>query len=146
MPRDYLTTSQIAKAVGVHPNTVRLYEEWGLLPEIPRTPSGYRKFSPAHLDQMQLARHAMAFTWMGGEIRRTAYEMVYSGVRGDWGGALELAYRIRTLIQAEQAQADAAADFLERWAAGAHVDTTEKSMWIGQVAELLDVSRDRLRN
>jgi DNA-binding transcriptional MerR regulator len=25
----YLRTSDLAKAVGVHPNTVRLYEEWG---------------------------------------------------------------------------------------------------------------------
>ena len=146
MPRDYLTTSQIAKAVGVHPNTVRLYEEWGLLPAIPRTPSGYRKFNQTHLEQMKLARSAMGFTWMGGDIRQTAYEMVFSGTRDDLGGALELAYQIRTLIQAERAQADAAADFLERWAAGAKVDATEKSMRIGQVAALLDVSRDRLRN
>ena len=25
------STSQIAKRVGLHPNTVRLYEEWGLI-------------------------------------------------------------------------------------------------------------------
>ena len=51
-----LRTSDIAKAVGVHPNTVRLYEEWGFLPPIPRSPSGYRLFTGAHLDQMRLAR------------------------------------------------------------------------------------------
>jgi len=27
----YLRTSDIAKAVSVHPNTVRLYEKWGFL-------------------------------------------------------------------------------------------------------------------
>lgn len=41
----YLRTSDIAKAVGVHPNTVRLYEEWGFLPPIPRNLSGYRLFT-----------------------------------------------------------------------------------------------------
>jgi DNA-binding transcriptional MerR regulator len=71
--------------------------------------------------------------------------MVYAGVRDDLGGALELAYRLRVLIQAEQAQAEAAADFLERWAAGSSVDPTTGSMRIGQVADLLGVSRDQLR-
>jgi DNA-binding transcriptional MerR regulator len=146
MPRNYYYTSEIAKAVGVHPNTVRLYEEWNLLPPIPRTPSGYRKFSDAHLDQMKLARMAMYFTWMGGSIRKTAYEMVYSGAEGDLGGALELAYQLRVLIQAEQAQAEAAADFLENWAQGSAVESKDKPRKIGEVAKLLNVTTDRLRN
>ena len=25
-------TSEVAAAIGIHPNTVRLYEEWGLIP------------------------------------------------------------------------------------------------------------------
>jgi DNA-binding transcriptional MerR regulator len=50
-----LRTSEIAKAVGVHPNTVRLYEEWGFLPPVRRNASGYRLFTEAHLDQMRLA-------------------------------------------------------------------------------------------
>jgi DNA-binding transcriptional MerR regulator len=36
---DYLRTSEITKAVGVHPNTVRLYERWGFLPPVPRSPN-----------------------------------------------------------------------------------------------------------
>ena len=114
MARNYLLTSEIARAVGVHPNTVRLYEEWGYLPPVPRTPSGYRKFSEAHLDQVKLIRLVMNFTWMGGEIRKTAYEIVDYGAKGDLGGALEIAYQLRALIQAERAQAEAAADFLEQ--------------------------------
>lgn len=146
MPRNYYYTSEIAKTVGVHPNTVRLYEEWNLLPPIPRTSSGYRKFSEVHLDQMKLARMAMYFTWMGGIIRKTAYEMVYSGTAGDLGGALEIAYQLRVLIQAEQAQAEAAADFLENWAQGSAVESKDKPRKIGEVAKLLNVTTDRLRN
>ena len=48
----YYKTSEIAKAVGLHPNTIRLYEEWGLLPEVPRSPSGYRLFTRDHMDQV----------------------------------------------------------------------------------------------
>jgi DNA-binding transcriptional MerR regulator len=146
MIRNYLRTSEIAKAVGVHPNTVRLYEAWGMLPPIPRTSSGYRMFNEIHLDQMKLARAAMSFTMLGGEIRKTAYQMVYSGSEGNLGGALELAYKLRVLIEAERAQAEAAADFLDSWAMGSAVDSTGKYLWIGQVARLLDVTIDQLRN
>jgi DNA-binding transcriptional MerR regulator len=146
MVEEFLRTSQIAKAVGVHPNTVRLYEEWGLLPAIPRTPSGYRKYTTAHLDQMSLARAAMQFNWLSGEIRQTAYQLSYRGAEGDYGAALELAYHLRALVQAELAQAETAADFLENWAGGMAADATQNKLRIGEVAELLNTTRDRLRN
>ena len=84
--KGYLSTSEIAIAVGVHPNTVRLYEEWGFLPPVPRSPSGYRLFRQEHLDQMRLS------------------------ASGDMGGALEQGYRHLALVQAERAEAEAAAD------------------------------------
>jgi DNA-binding transcriptional MerR regulator len=146
MVEEFLRTSQIAKAVGVHPNTVRLYEEWGLLPAIPRTPSGYRKFTPAHLDQMRLARASMQFNWLSGDIRQTAYQLSYRGAKGDYTAALELAYHLRALLQAELALAETAADFLENWAQGITVDATQNKLRIGEVAELLNTTRDRLRN
>ena len=51
------TTSEIARAVGVHPNTVRLYEVWGFLPPIPRDPrNGYRRYSPEEIDRLRIIR------------------------------------------------------------------------------------------
>lgn len=146
MPRNYYLTSEIARAVGVHPNTVRLYEEWGYLPPVPRTPSGYRKFSKIHLDQVKLIRLLMSFTWMGGDIRQTTYAVIRSSAEGDLGGALETAYHLRVLILAERAQAEAAADFLENWAQGSAVESKDKPRRIGEVAKLLNVTTDRLRN
>lgn len=60
-----LRTSDIATEVGVHANTVRLYEEWGYLPPIPRTEAGYRQFNSIHLAQMKLARLAFADPFPG---------------------------------------------------------------------------------
>ena len=37
MTPHHLRTSEVAQAAGVHPNTVRLYEEWGFLPPVPRS-------------------------------------------------------------------------------------------------------------
>lgn len=142
-----MRTSELAKAAGVHPNTVRLYEQLGFLPLVERDPSnGYRRFTQAHLDQMLLARKAMRFNILSGSIRDTAYGIIAQGADGDLGGALELAYRLLSLVQAERAQAEAAADYLERWVDGVLPDPATRALHIGEVAKLLDVSIDQLRN
>jgi DNA-binding transcriptional MerR regulator len=146
MPARYLRTSDIAKAVGVHPNTVRLYEQWGLLPPIPRTPGGYRQFTKFHLEQMRLARLAFADPWHGRRIRKSIVAVVKQAALGDLTGARDVANAHLALVRAERAQADAAADFLERWAAGESIEPMTAPMQIGAAARLLDVSTDRLRN
>ena len=85
MKRHYLRTSDIARAIGVHPNTVRLYEEWGFLPPIPRSSNGYRRFTKAHLDQMRLAWTALHSPWPGHKIRRSALTLVQRAASGDLG-------------------------------------------------------------
>jgi DNA-binding transcriptional MerR regulator len=142
----YLYTSEVAKRVGVHPNTVRLYEAWGFLPPIPRSPSGYRLFTEAHLDQMHLARAALHGQWPGKNIRESALTLVRQAASGDLGGALEQAYHHLALVRAERAQAEAAAQLLERWARGTPADATGKSLWIGEAARLLNATPDMLRN
>jgi DNA-binding transcriptional MerR regulator len=142
----HLYTSEIAKAVGVHPNTVRLYEEWGFLPLVPRSAGGYRLFSEVHLDQMRLARTALHGPWPGRKIRRSAVELVRQSASGDLGGALEQAYQHLARVQAEQAQAEAAAQLLERWAQGVAADATTQPLHIGQAARVLGVTTDMLRN
>ena len=72
----YLRTSDVAKAVGAHPNTVRLYEKWGFLPPLPRSPGSYRLFSETHLDQMRLAWTALHGPWPGRTIKRSALTLV----------------------------------------------------------------------
>ena len=146
MRTPHLYTSDIAREAGVHPNTVRLYEEWGFLPPIPRSPGGYRLFTEAHLDQMRLARAALHGQWPGKRIRESALALVRRSASGDLGGALEQAYHHLALVQAERAQAEAAAQLLERWAQGIAADAAGKSLWIGEAARLLDATPDMLRN
>lgn len=141
-----LRTLDIAKAVGCHPNTVRLYEEWGFLPPIPRSRSGYRLFSEEHLDQMQLARAVLRGPWPGRVVKSAAVALVRLAAAGDLGGALEEAYRYQTLVRAERAQAESAVELLERWAQGVATDATEELMRIGQAAARLGATTDMLRN
>jgi DNA-binding transcriptional MerR regulator len=141
-----LRTSDMAKAVGVHPNTVRLYEEWGFLPPIPRSRSGYRIFTEDHLAQMRLARTVLGGPWPGRNIRKLALALVRRAASGDLRGALELARNHLALVQAERAQAEAAAEYLERWAHGTVADAAAEPLHIGEAARLLAVTTDTLRN
>ena len=146
MKSRYLRTSEIASAVGVHPNTVRLYEEWGFLAPVPRNASGYRLFTASHLEQMRLARLALHGGWPGRTIKQSALTLVRQAASGDLGGALEQAYGHLALVQAERAQAEAAAGLLERWASGTPADATVEPVHIGRASRILDVSADMLRN
>jgi DNA-binding transcriptional MerR regulator len=142
----YYSTVQVSRAVGVHPNTVRMYEVWGFLPPVPRAPNGYRRYTEFHIDQMRFARTALHGGWLGRNIRESAVTLVRRSASGDLGGALELAYRHLALVQAERAQAEGAANLLERWAQGTAIDATAEPLRIKDAAKLLGVTSDMLRN
>jgi DNA-binding transcriptional MerR regulator len=142
----YLRTSDLAKAVGVHPNTVRRYVDRGLLPPVEYSPSGYRRFTQRHLDCLRLAWLVYSVPYAGKAIYQSGVRIVQSAVSGDLRGALELAGSHLALVQAERTQAEIAADLLERWASGPPADATIQPLQIGQVARLLGVTIDVLRN
>ena len=142
----FLRTSDLAKAVGIHPNTVRRYVDWGLIPPVERSPAGYRRFTQKHLDCLRLARLIYGAEYPGRSIRHSGWEIIQYAVADDWGGALEKAYKHLALIHSEKAQADAAASLLERWAQGTSAEATGKLLRIGEAAKLLGLSNDILRN
>jgi DNA-binding transcriptional MerR regulator len=146
MDEEFLSTSVVAKKVGCHPNTVRLYEEWGYLPRIPRGSNNYRLFTNDHLDQMELAWTAFSGPYPGRTIKRSAYALVKTAANSDLGGALEMAYDHLALIRSEHVQAETAADLLDRWIHGKPADSTICPLRIGEAARLLNVTNDMLRN
>lgn len=112
----YFKTSEIAKLFGLHPNTVRMYEEWGLLPAVPRNSSGYRLFTQNHIDQIRLIRLTLKCTMFGRGIKKAAYQIIHLAAEGRFHDALECAYGLRNLIDTECRQAEEAEKFLEDWA------------------------------
>ena len=147
MPRDYFYTSEVAKEVNVHPNTVRLYEKLGLIPEVERALNGYRKYTQAHIDHMRLARLAMGFTWLGGSIRTRTLSVIYQAAEGQLRKALTLAHELQEVIQKEHGYALEAAESLERWVQGlSPEEPLSPPLTIGQAANLLDVTTEMLRN
>jgi DNA-binding transcriptional MerR regulator len=139
-------TSDLARAVGIHPNTVRRYEGWGLLPPVQRSANGYRRYTQKHMDCLRLARLIFSAGYSSPNILHAGRKIIALAVADDWGGALESAYAYRTLVHGERAHAESAAALLERWAKGTAADATQQPLRIGQVASLLGVTIDVLRN
>jgi DNA-binding transcriptional MerR regulator len=133
--------------VGVHPNTVRKYADWGLIPPVERSPSGYRIFTQHHLDCMRLARLIYSAPYPGRGFRALGSEVIQHAVADDWQGALEKAHEHLVLVQTELKHADDAADLLEHWAQNMAADTKDETpLAINEVSKLLGVSLDVIRN
>ncbi|MFA6504764.1 MAG: MerR family transcriptional regulator [Treponemataceae bacterium] len=115
--RVYLTVD-LARASDTHPNTVRLYEQWGFLAPAARGDNGYRLWTADHLDQMVFARRALHGEWPGRRIRESALSLVRLAATGDLSAAAEYARSHALLVREERGRAEAAAAFLESWANG----------------------------
>lgn len=62
--------------MGVHPNTVRRYEEWGLIQVPDRKPNGYRAFTDIHIDQFLLVRKAFLIEVLQAGLRKKIIEAI----------------------------------------------------------------------
>jgi DNA-binding transcriptional MerR regulator len=142
----FLRTSDLARAVGIHPNTVRLYVDWGLIPPVERSPSGYRRFTQKHLDCLRLARLIYATEYPGRDLRASSNEIIQHVVADNWTGALEKAHEHLASVKAELKHADTAANLLEHWAQNIAGKSDGDPLAISEVSKLLGVSHDVIRN
>lgn len=142
----HLSTSDLARAVGIHPNTVRLYEDWGLIPPVERSPSGYRQFTRLHLDCLRLARLIYSADYPGRTLRAVGKGVIERAVANDWQGALEEMQRYEELVRSELEHANRAVTVLEAWVQKQPDKMPDARLSIGGVSKLLGVSVDVIRN
>lgn len=142
----HLRTSDLARDVGIHPNTVLRYIEWGLIPPVERSPAGYRLFDQRHLDCLRLARLVYHTDYPGRIIRALGKEIIECAVVGDWQGALDKACAYLDSVKTELESANLAANLLENWAQKKEEGNASKPLPIREVSKLLGVSLDVIRN
>ena len=78
------TTGEVAKIIGIHPNTVRMYEEWGLIPLAERKANGYRVFTDYHIEQLRLARIAFQIEVLQNGLRKKVVEIIKLSANKDF--------------------------------------------------------------
>lgn len=141
-----LLTSQIARAAGIHPNTVRLYAEWGFLARPERGPNGYRRWRREDLEQALFAREALHGLWPGPRIRRSALELVRIAASRGAAAAVPAATEHVQLVQEERRRARQAARALEAWAKSRKPRRRERELSAREACAAEDITPDQLRN
>ena len=138
-------TSEVAERIGIHPNTVRLYEELGLIPKAMRQHNGYRVFTDFHIEQLRLARTAFQIEVLQNGLRKKVVQIVKVSAAGDFDEALRLTEAYLKQLRRERLQAEAAIKITERILAG---DATEHVHFMKrkEVSAYLGISMDTLRN
>jgi MerR family transcriptional regulator, mercuric resistance operon regulatory protein len=60
-----LQRAELARCTGCHPETIRYYEKIGMLPDPPRTASGYRVYDETHIRRLRFILRAreLGFRW-----------------------------------------------------------------------------------
>jgi MerR family copper efflux transcriptional regulator len=68
IPTSALRIGEVAERAGISADTLRYYERLGLLPNVRRTPSGYREYSPCAVERVRFIRNALRFGFALDEI------------------------------------------------------------------------------
>jgi DNA-binding transcriptional MerR regulator len=141
-----MRTSELAKFFGVHPNTVRLYEEWGYLPPIPRDHSGQREFTEKHVEQMRLARHTLHNAPRSDPQLKDSYkELVWLASAGNLQLAVTQAHKHLAMVRLARERARDAHEFLQGVLPENIAHVTNPPLRIHQAASFIDVSVPVLR-
>ena len=83
-------TIDIARIIGIHVNTVRLYEKCGLIPKPERLGNGYWVFTDLHIEQFRLARAALQVEVLQNGLRKRAVDIIKVSALGNYEKAIGL--------------------------------------------------------
>ncbi len=139
------STTEVARNVGIHPNTVRMYEEWGLIPQAERKSNGYRVFTDFHIEQLRLARLAFQIEYLQNGLRKKVVDTVKLSANRDFDKALLFAKDYQSQIQREQINAEEAISIAKQIISG---KSAEYTVYLKrkEVSDYLNISMDTLRN
>ncbi|QMV42649.1 MerR family transcriptional regulator [Cohnella cholangitidis] len=138
-------TKEIAALVGVHPNTIRIYEEWNYISHVPRGENGYRIYSDLHLFQLKITRIAFRCEIVQGLIRAKARAIVEASGKEDFAQALEHARSYLSHLEKEYNRALEAIELSEQWMSGIRFASAQ-TYTRKEAAEVLNLSPEVLRN
>lgn len=141
-------TTEVAKIIGIHANTVRLYEKYELIPKPERLKNGYRVFTELHLEQFRLARAALSVELLQNGLRKLAVDIIKTAARGEYDEARQKTdcylKQVETEIQNAEEAICIAKQLMSRPAAPKPSGTVRLTR--REAAEYLGITMDTLRN
>jgi len=139
-------TSEVARYIGIHPNTVRLYEELELIPKPERKRNGYRIFTDFHIEQIKFARIALKVEVLQNGLRKQAIAIIKTSALGNFSKAIYLAEQYLQQIRNEQRNAEEAIAITEKLLSGESQEIVTTFLTRKEASDYLQISIDALRN
>ena len=142
------STSQAAKLVQVHPNTVRFYEEMNLLPPIPRQKNGYRRYNDYHIAQLRLIRIAFDSEIVSGNLRKMTIDIIQAAAAHKLDEAIKKTKSYKEQIQIQKKNAEEAVEIIESMLKvnDTYYDGNTKPLTGKEVSASLGISKDVIRD
>lgn len=149
MKTNTYSTKEIAQAAGIHPNTVRFYEELGFITPPTRKSNGYRVYTELQMIQCKLVRVAMRAEVMQNGLRDKAIEIVRLCAKKEFTKALASLEEYKLMLTTEVTRARTAIFTVEKVLAKSvnQSDTNSVSDLLKRrdAAEFLHVTPETLR-
>lgn len=141
-------TAEVTKIIGVHPNTVRLYEKYRLISKPERKDNGYRVFTDLHIEQFKLARAVLKVEVLQNGLRKKAIDIIKISATGNVDLAIRLADNYLEQIRAEYQNAEEAIEIVRQILSDSHPSDESEHLSLSRkrTAEYLQVTTDTLRN
>lgn len=141
-------TYEVAQIIGIHVNTVRLYEKCKLIQKPERMSNGYRIFTDIHIEQFRMARAVLKVEVLQNGLRKQAVDVLKVSALGHFDNAKKIAKCYIQQIDLEMNRAEEAIEIANKILTGCHADIskTELNLTRKETAELLNITIDTLRN
>ncbi len=139
------STSQIAKLVGVHPNTVRMYEEWKLIQVPKRRANGYRVFTEIHIDQFHLVRKAFQIEVLQAGLRNKIIESIKYAANYQFDDAIDCAKEYLKIAKREMDHARKVTELVQELL-NSDIPNDNRLLKRAEVAKELGLTIDTIRN
>lgn len=141
-----LRTIDLAREMGLHPNTIRFYEKIGLISPAQRAKNGYRIFNLKHLYQLKICRCIYGTAWTGREIRNSAAKVLECMLVWDIKKAKDCAKEHLKFVEKEYSKALETVVILKQWTED-NIDTENERLYNRkEAAALIGVTPEILRN
>lgn len=140
------TTKQVAEIIGIHPNTVRLYEQIGFIQKPERLKNGYRVFTELHVKQMRLVRLALRGEILQNGLRKIAVKIIKESANYEFDKAITDTQKYLQMLQTEILNANEAIEIVKNILSKTDIAGEEIVYTRKQTADYLGVTTDTLRN
>ncbi|EEH97987.1 hypothetical protein CSBG_01613 [Clostridium sp. 7_2_43FAA] len=145
MENTYKTT-EVAKIIGIHPNTVRLYEDLELIPKANRLSNGYRIFNDYHIEQFNLVRTALKVEVLQNGLRKKIINIIKLSAKGEFEEAIICTNDYINQVKNERRNAEEAIEISKQLLLGIKNNESDMFLTRKQTAEYLNITIDTLRN